>query len=204
MIDQRLEQLAVTRLSYRDPTGAILIRLDAEGSVEDIAISDDWKQRGLDPESFSGALLAAVERAVLQRLDDRAEATAEARVRRRPPADVGEGGAVGRLLATAATHVDDSTAARLIDDLGEVMQRLDQLASRMAAIAGSRYLGTSTSGHVRALCDGNGDLLDVDCDRDWLRRTSGPAIGREAVAAVREAVRSAASARLAADGSATD
>lgn len=183
MIDERWQQLAdlreriditsqalesslaaVTRLSYRDPTGAILVRLDADGSVEDIAICDDWKQRGLDPESLGGAVLAAVESAGLQRLNDLGP---------------GDGGG--------------------------------ECAPGPAASAGGRRRRRKAAGHSHDPCRRVGGLsphrrprrCDAATRPAGLRRTPGTAIGRETVAAVQEAARNAASARLAAERVAT-
>lgn len=218
MTDERLEQLAELResidvtaqafeagtaalrpVSHRDPSGAIRVRLDADGSLDELVIADDWKQRGLDPASLAGAVRAAIDDAGLQRLSSWAVATAEASAEPLRPRPAPEPTYLNRLLAAAGDQVDPNATSRLIDELTALLDQTEQLVGTLTGLADVEHVGEGAAGRVRATCDGNGELVDLAYDEGWARSAPGTTISRETTTALRAAVAAAQRQRMQAE-----
>jgi DNA-binding protein YbaB len=178
-----------------DESGTVTVDLDRDGNVAAVRVDADWRQHHT-PEELSAAVLAAMGRAVGDRMGtwaqtfvESAETHPERATRPLPVQD----DFAARVTEAAGGHLDEAALVELIGNLDAALEEANQAMERLA---NANYSARSTSGHVRARCHVSGQVLDLAYDQRWLETAHSFNIGRETTEAVTRAHREATATSL--------
>jgi DNA-binding protein YbaB len=176
-----------------DESGAVTVTIASSGVVRSIEIGQDWQQH-LGVEDLGGAVVEAVQAAMISRLGVFAAALDEEEAKPapapKPRQPTGESFAA-KLQEAIAQAPSPEAGQRALNELGVLLDEIEKGFDEMDALAesfvGATYEGRSRSGHVTATVSSGGALVGVTFDKRWLVNAHEYNISRETVAAIRTA-----------------
>lgn len=175
--------------SGEDSTGAVTVRLAADGSIHDIEVDQAWREV-VALERLGDAVVEAYGAAVTLRLEDFSaafDAEQERPPAPRPPSGADVAGEIERAIARDERFDDDGLES-VIALLAEINDSLDHFTEQLETITAVTHTGRSRAGHVRATVGATGELAGITYDARWLVGAHEFNIGRETTEAVRDAV----------------
>ncbi|BCJ41087.1 hypothetical protein GCM10010168_46150 [Actinoplanes ianthinogenes] len=189
-----------------DDSGAVLVRLDGNGRVASVRVTQRWRER-VAASALGDAVVEAVRAAGMARFAAWGATFADGA----QPAGGGGGAVSGHgsalasgsgsgfgsgdfarelsRLATRRMSSDDSRVAlsELLAILEDVEQGLDQALDRVTAARSNNYTGHSPRRDVTVTVTGGGEVSEVRYHSRWLAEAHEANIGRQTVAAFQAA-----------------
>ena len=169
-------------------SGALIVTMDADGSVVEVRLTTTWRS-GLADDELAGAVLLTVAKAAAERGAGWMTRFAEALERPRPTPLPAPGTPVRAVPAEAR---DMFTAT--LRQAGGIRQVTSDLVAQLTAAARQRHPGTGTLRQARAEMNLHGELFCPDIDPLWQRQAEPAVLGREITEAIRAAGRAVAEA----------
>lgn len=192
--DAGAAQASIGSVRGSDPAGAVGAGLDDGGRVASVEVAVDWRDRLRGGGTLDEAIGQAVEAATRTRLErwarvlgDPGSATEDG-----PPLQVPTDFAHRlREAATGEVTAETGVAAlsALLELLRQVEQGMDEVSAKLTATVNRSLTGRSANDQVRVTVNGGGELREVRLERRWLRQAHATDIGRQTMAALRDAYR---------------
>lgn len=181
----------------RDGHGVIGVTLDPSGRISAIAVTGAWRDH-YAADTIGGGVAEAATAAATARAQQWGQLVAEEddQPRQRvplPPLHDTLAGQLADLTRSRSSEQGASTMRALHDLLTEVNAAIDDITVQVRDQVRREYVGTSSSGRVRATLLGNGSLQNLELDRHWGEQAHGTNVGRESLEAVHDAYRRLAS-----------
>jgi DNA-binding protein YbaB len=181
-------------VTAKDDSGAVTVTVSAEGRISGVVVAGRWVDT-YTADTLTGGINEAFAQAAATRLEQWGTSFADPQTPvERMPAPMPHESLASRLrdaVQEDRTGTAEATMERMRDMLHELNESIEQVKAEVDAHLAREYSGRSPSGHARATIAGNGNLLDLKLDRDWLDRAHPTNIGREATQAIHEAYRKA-------------
>jgi DNA-binding protein YbaB len=181
-----------------DGSGAVTATVTGAGEVSEVVVDRAWRQR-LGPDGLPGAVVQAVEAAMVARLQAWGEAfTAPGQQPAARPMPLPGETVAARLDELATVRMTSARGRAVLRELlamAEAVERdIDETAEQIRAQASDGFTGRSRSGEVSVRLAGDGSPVEVVFDRRWLRHAHEVNIGRQTVQAWQAAHRKASEA----------
>jgi len=181
-------------VTAKDESGAVTVTVSAAGKISGVVVAARWLDSHT-ADTLTGGINEAFARAAAARLEQWGTSFVDPPAPvERMPSPLPHESLASRLREAVQedrTGTAEATMERMRDLLHELTESIEQVKSEVDAHLARQYSGRSASGHARATIAGNGNLLDLKLDRDWLDRAHPTNIGREATQAIQEAYRKA-------------
>ena len=189
-----------------DPTGSVLVMLDAQGQVAGVTVVAGWRRIGV--EGLPGAVVEAVRDATARRLNAWGNACGQDTVNQPhsviggPRVAVTGGADVDRMpldredfqrrlhaVATGPMSGEDRRAAliELLELVQAIERGVDEVFDKLQATLNATLTGQSRDRNVTVTLTGGGEVTAVRFDRAWLGAAHEINVGRQLTAAFRAA-----------------
>ncbi|HEY6743070.1 MAG TPA: YbaB/EbfC family nucleoid-associated protein [Lapillicoccus sp.] len=188
---------ALGPVTAKDDSGAVTVTVDAEGRISSILVSITWRN-SYTAHSLAAGVTEAATKAGVARLEQwgstvvKADERPSGRVVAPTPLDAD--GLASRLSEAVEQDRSGSVYASMqvmSELLHELVDSIEDVRNEVREHLSREYTGRSASGHVTATTAGNGTLLDLTFDPNWLDSAHPANLGREATQAIHEAYRRA-------------
>jgi DNA-binding protein YbaB len=182
----------VKAVSEKSDGGAVTVEVDARGKVTRVHVEGDW-ERECSPGELGSTVLATIGRATARQLGDWAQAAAPEvpePVSSRPIPEP------DYHLPALRGPAGDSVVPDAVRQVGGLQGAVRELIDEMKSVAAAQHRGRSTEGHATATANGRSEIVGLEFDEDWLTHAHSFNIGREATAAITEAMRRGAAVSL--------
>ncbi len=184
-----------------DGSGAVTVTLDADGRISSVVVASRWTD-SYSPDTLAAGINEAMTTAGATRLEQWGTAAADPQTAvEATPGPLPHENLAERLRGVVQEDRSGSaeeTMAALRSLLHELNESIEQVTQDVDAHLSREYSARSPSGHARVTLAGNGTLLTLTLDRDWLERAHPTNIGREATQAIHAAYQ-----RIASEGTET-
>jgi DNA-binding protein YbaB len=188
---------ALGPVTAKDDSGAVTVTVDAEGRISSILVSMTWRN-SYTAHSLAAGVSEAATKAGVARLEQWGSTVVEADERPSgrvvPPTPLDADGLASRLSEAVEHDRSGSVYASMqvmSELLHELVDSIEDVRNEVREHLTREYTGRSASGHVTATIAGNGTLLDLTFDPNWLDSAHPANLGREATQAIHEAYRRA-------------
>jgi DNA-binding protein YbaB len=157
-----------------DSTESVTVTVTEAGRVTAVTVEQGWRDE-LGVDMLGAAVLEAIHTALAAYLDELSVAAAEQD--EAPPPPVRPLAAPSENLAqqlqdlSSGPMTSDELQAGMVELLSllqTVNDSMDQVEAQVVAFTKAKHTGRSRSGHVRAIVNGRGEILEVDYDKRWL------------------------------------
>ncbi len=163
--------------------GGVRVSINSDSTLDRVEVRDGWR-REAEPETLGSLILATMGVAFGEQFGRWAELAPDAM--ERPVASVPP-----RPTSVGATPPRGAAGDRLIADAlrseGGLRGAMEELKESLQVAAAHTVEGHDRGGHATATADGQGNVVGLTFDTDWLESASGAHIGNAATEAITSA-----------------
>jgi len=183
---------ALEPVTAKDSTGAVSVTLDKAGRISSVVVGSQWITH-YTAATLVGGIIEAATTAGTSRFEHYGQQFAEDETEpvRTPLPLLHEtlAGQLAEIAQSENTAQTEATIEHIATILRTLTESIDVVSAEVEAMQAREFSSQSLSGHARATLAGNGNLINLTLDKNWLERAHPTNVGREATQAIQETYR---------------